>query len=208
MEIYQNLSIEDLPNEVWKDIPNYEGLYQVSNLGRVKSLGREKEFGIGRYKREPKILTPIKDGRGYYIVNLRKNNRPKVMLIHRLVAQVFIPNPNKFRCIDHINTIKSDNRAENLRWCTHSMNMRNPITKNRLDNLRQTYCNEPWYVEKQRRAQQTNKSVAKLDVDGNVLEIYYSISEAARQNNTSVQAVSRCCNGTVKTSNGYIWKFI
>ena len=207
MEIYKNLSLENLPNEEWKDIVGYEGLYQVSNLGRVKSLSRKKEFGIGRYERNAKILTPIKNGRGYFMVNLHKDYKPKIHSTHRLVAQAFIPNPNNYRCIDHINTKKNDNRVENLRWCTHSMNMRNPITKAYIDSKRTKFCFEDWYREKQRYSQPHSKKVLQFSLDNSFIKEWETISEAARAMGASVQAISRCCNGIVKTSKNYIWKF-
>ena len=108
--------------EVWKDIRGYEGLYQVSNLGRVKSLN---------YKRTGKerILKITKDRNGYYLVNLRKNNKTKMFKVHYLVADNFIPNPYNKPEIDHINTNPSDNRVENLRWATREENCNNELTR-------------------------------------------------------------------------------
>ena len=111
-------------NEVWKDVVGYEGLYQVSNLGRVKSLN---------YKRtgKEKLLEPILLNTGYLIVNLCNNNTQKTFTVHRLVTQAFIENPTGRPCIDHINTIKTDNRACNLRWVTYKENNDNSLTKER-----------------------------------------------------------------------------
>ena len=84
--------------EIWKDIQNYEGSYQVSNYGRVKSLSRVDSLG---HKRNEKILKSRKNRQGYYDVSLYKNGKPKYCRINRLVAQAFIPNPNNYPCVNH-----------------------------------------------------------------------------------------------------------
>lgn len=111
--------------EEWKDIQGYEGLYQVSNEGNVKSLGGK------RYK-VTRILDGYVQSTGYRVFNLWKDGKPKLLTVHRLVAEAFIPNPENKPCIDHINTIRTDNRVENLRWVTHRENNSNPITRNNM----------------------------------------------------------------------------
>lgn len=106
-----------MTEELWKDIPGYEG-YQVSNLGNVRSL---------KYK-HPRLLKPGNNGVGYKQVMLYNQGIGKMYTVHRLVAEQFIPNPENKPCIDHINAIRDDNRAENLRYVTHSENNLNPIT--------------------------------------------------------------------------------
>ena len=104
--------------EKWKDVPNYEGLYQVSNMGNVKSLGNDK-------KRKEKILNNQKDSKGYLRVSLSKNGKVKPMLIHHLITIVFlghIPDGTRRIVIDHINNIKTDNRLENLQLITNRQN--------------------------------------------------------------------------------------
>lgn len=107
--------------EVWKDIEGYEGLYQVSNLGRVKSLGNNKT-------RKEKVLRCRVKG-GYLFIDLHKNGELKTFKVSRLVAQAFISNPENKPIVDHINTIRTDDRIFNLRWCTQKENMNNPLTK-------------------------------------------------------------------------------
>lgn len=112
-------------NEIWKDVVGYEGKYQVSNYGRVKLLDY-------RQTGQERLIRPGVNKYGYLEVTLYKDNKSKTHRIHRLVAQAFIPNPGNKPCIDHINTIRADNRADNLRWVTHKENSNNPLTKERF----------------------------------------------------------------------------
>ena len=109
--------------EVWKDVKNYEGYYIVSSMGKVKSLDR---IVLGKNGascfRCGKLKSSVTNGGGYLQVLLSKNNKLKSCRIHRLVAEAFIPNPDNLPCIDHINTIRTDNRVSNLRWVTQKEN--------------------------------------------------------------------------------------
>ena len=102
--------------EVWRPVRGYEGLYEVSNYGRVKSLKRNTAH--------ERIMKPIKDSYGYLIVCLNKNGKQTNKKIHRLVAEAFIPNPNNLPQVNHKNEIKTDNRVENLEWCDNKYNTR------------------------------------------------------------------------------------
>ena len=97
--------------EIWKDIEGYEGKYQVSNLGRVRSLNYHR-MGI------TKLLKARKDKDGYNMAFLVRSGYNRPVGVHRLVAQAFIPNPNNYPCVNHKNEVKDDNRVENLEWCT------------------------------------------------------------------------------------------
>lgn len=109
--------------EEWKDIKNYEGLYQVSNLGNVKSLERNKSNGKGLVKIDEKILTQNITNWGYCKVALYKNGARKYYKVHRLVAEAFIPNPNNKEQINHIDGNKLNNNVNNLEWNTRIENM-------------------------------------------------------------------------------------
>lgn len=120
--------------EVWKDIKGYEGLYQVSNLGNIKSL-RKWNGARGKHIYEPceRILTPTDNGYGYLIIGLKKNLARKNHYVHRLVAEAFIENPNNYPQINHKDFNRKNNNVDNLEWCTQkqnnqhsSVNMRKP----------------------------------------------------------------------------------
>ena len=105
--------------EIWKDIKGYEGRYQISNFGRVKSLiyPKEKIMNIYNFRRDGE------KGKGYWRARLIKNSSYKYFFVHRLVAEAFIPNPNNYATVNHINGIKTDNRIDNLEWCSLKENI-------------------------------------------------------------------------------------
>ena len=120
--------------EIWKDIEGFEGKYQVSNMGRVRSLDRYiKGFNHGKEHLrliKGRILAIQTETHGYSQVQLHYGDRNKVksVLVHKLVAIAFIPNPENKPCVDHISTVKTDNRVENLRWVSYKENANNPIS--------------------------------------------------------------------------------
>lgn len=161
--------IYDLPDEVWKDISGYEGIYMVSNKGRIKSLTRR----VWNYTKPGRILKPQHKENGYLQVNLRGDcKQDKHAYVHRLVALAFIPNPEQFPEINHKNCNKSDNRVENLEWCTSRYNkahFRNsPYAKN---------------ADKKKARTLTNKSIQYILTNKDeVCRLYslgYSIKEVA-----------------------------
>ena len=129
-EFIKSISLE---GEIWKDVVDYEGLYLVSNKGRIISLSRNIANRYSMRRIEPKLLNPctrtVSNNYFFYCVSLWKNNKSKCSRVHRLVAIAFIPNPNNLPEIDHIDTDTSNNKVENLRWCTRLQNANNPITK-------------------------------------------------------------------------------
>lgn len=126
MKPYENLSLEDMEGEVWKDVVGGEGLYQVSNMGRIKRLARKGKGNspVDKIMKQQKPKTPKRPLHLRLFINGRQIN----VSTHRIVAQAFLQNPNNYPEIDHIDTNRYNNVVDNLRWCTKSMNMRNPIT--------------------------------------------------------------------------------
>lgn len=110
--------------EIWKDIVGYEGLYQVSNLGRVKSLSKYDR--LNRFHPE-KMKSQVNNGTGYLIVNLKHNGAQKMKTVHRLVAEHFIQNPLGLSDVNHKDGDKTNNRIDNLEWCTHAENVKHAV---------------------------------------------------------------------------------
>lgn len=172
--------------EIWKPVVGYEG-YEVSNLGRVKSLERYDSRGQIVHQRIMKEEI-CKNGYRRVCLGLGSRKERKHCLIHRLVAIAFIPNPNNYPCINHINEDKTDNRVENLEWCTHQYNN---TYKDRLE----------------KSAKKHNKKVVQYDLDMNLICNYNSITEAAKINNICETSIITCLKGRYKTAGGYIWKY-
>lgn len=176
--------------EIWRDIKDYEGLYQVSNLGRVKNLITGK------------ILKQILQKTGYFSVILCKNGIKTLYLIHRLVAEAFIPNPENKPCIDHINRVRNDNRIENLHWVTHKENMNNPLTKQFLSENKKGK-----YFGRYGSEHQYSKSVLQYDKEGNFIKEWECEKTASIELSISKTAINNCLKKRSKTAGGYIWKF-
>ena len=159
--------------EIWKDKKDYEGHYQVSNWGRVKSI----KFGKER------ILKPQKNTSGYLCVTLCKNNNQCQFEVHRLVAEVFLPNPNNYKEVNHKNEIKTDNRVENLEWCDRKYN--------------QNYGT---------RTEKCSKKVYQYTLDGKFVKEWKSTAECGR-NGYNYGNVAACCRGKLKKYKNFIWKY-
>lgn len=167
--------------EIWKDITDYEELYQVSNLGRVKTLKREiirsKPYLSKRIAPEKIIyIKPLND---YLGVTLYKDGKRKSFLVHRLVAKAFIPNPNNLPQVNHKDENKYNNCVSNLEWCTNDYNLNYGTGRERFLSL-------------------IMKPVCKFSLDGVFLEKYSSQTEAAIKNGVSQANISKCCNGKTK----------
>lgn len=168
--------------EEWRDIENYKGLYQVSNMGNVKSLERTVwNSGKGCYKTvHERILKPRKNRCGYPYVNLCKDGNVKTYTIHRLVAQAFMPNPQSLPQVNHIDENKENNHVDNLEWVTCKENINHGT----------------------RTAKTCKPIIAIHKITGLILE-FQSIHEAERQMGIAHSSISACCRGKLKSVDGY-----
>ena len=171
-------NIEIWKTAVYKD-EIYEGLYKVSNLGRVKSLWFGKE----------KVLKPVKRKDGYLKVILCKNNEKRTCLVHRLVASTFLENPEGKPEINHIDEDKENNRVDNLEWCDRKYN-------------------NNYGTHNERSAKAQSKIVLQLTLTGELIREWPSTRECGR-NGFDQRAVSACCRGNtrLKTYKGFRWKY-
>lgn len=174
-----------LPGEEWRDIPGYNGIYQVSSLGRIRSYAN---FGH-RKRKSPIIKKQSLSKFGYLRISLKKHQKAKIFFVHVLVAQAFIPNPENKPQVNHKSGVKTDNRVENLEWVTMSENIRH-----RIDALGQRPKGAP------------GKPVLCVETG----QVFPSIAAAARHigvYRNAVKIVVNKKNGSV-TSGGYHWKYV
>lgn len=186
--------------EIWKDIPGYEGLYQVSNLGRVKSILRSDKY----YSSKGRILTPEKSTLGYLRVCLYSQSIPKRQFIHRLVAQTFIPNPDNKPQIDHIDGNPSNNNRSNLRWVTAKENVNNPVAIQRRATVWETRISpfKGLYGKRNYNA----RAILRIAPNGEVKE-YASIAEASKDGFNPTN-ISICCAGNKYLHyRGFDWRY-
>lgn len=184
--------MKELTIEVWKPVKGYEGLYEVSNLGNLRSVDRYVMHGDHYCFLKGKPRKTLPHSKGYLSIQLSKNSEDKKYLVHRLVAEAFIPNPSNLPCIDHINTVKDDNRVENLRWCTNKENMNNPLTIDHVNiKSRSKEVHEKMLATKRKnQCYGCEIPVYYIDKDGSKIS-FKSMSEAQRQTNIPKYCISR-----------------
>lgn len=174
--------------EFWKDIEGYEGLYQVSNFGRVKSLERLVKSNNNNYRIvKEKILKQNQDKDGYRIISLNKNNKGKSYRLHRLVAEAFIPNPNNYLVVNHKDENKENNYVDNLEWCT--------IHYNNIYGHR---------IEKAKKNK--NIPLKQCDLFGNIVNIWNSATEVCNVLGYDISSIRKCCNKKRLTAYGFKWE--
>jgi len=177
--------------EIWRDVVGYEGMYQVSDLGNIKSLN---------YNRTGKSKTLAKKHHkfGYVTVTLCKNGVCKNKSIHILVAEAFIANPKSLPCVNHIDGDKENNIVGNLEWVTYSQNTRHAIEKGlRTDS---NMCGVTGAENK------NSRPVFQYEKDGKLVKTWLCVSEAARFYGCSPCTITNCTKGRIKTCKGYVWR--
>lgn len=185
--------------EIWRDVKGYENIYQVSNLGRVKSLERVVNGRWGKYSVKSKLLTNYVSKSGYNVVSLSKDGKVAYKKVHRLVANAFIPNPNNFPQVNHKDEVKTNNTVilnedgsvdfdkSNLEWCTITYNLN--------------------YGSRSIKAAKTNsKKVYQYTIDGVLVKVWDSLKDVVKGGFNN-RGVGQVATRKRKTSGGYIWKY-
>ena len=182
----------EMKKEVWRDVVGYEGLYQVSSMGRVRSLDRMTFNGVANYIKKGRVLKQKLDNHGYYRVNLYKDKKCKTWLVSRLVALAHIPNTNGLPYVGHMNDIKTDNRVINLYWTNASENL--------------MHSGMHLEIAKKRDISKVIKalSIPIVAISEERIITFASMQEAQRQGFCSGK-ISMCVNGKRKTHRGYKW---
>lgn len=184
-----------MEKEIWKQIAGYEGSYEVSNFGRVRSFPKNLSLKNGGYHYvTTRILKQSPDGKGYLMVWFYKNKKRKTMKVARLVASAFLPNPENKPQVDHINGIKTDNRVENLRWVTGKENFHNPITYKRNADSKRGALNHK------------AKRVFQYSLSGELIKSWPCINDVERELGFNHSHIVECCKGERNKAYGYIWR--
>lgn len=177
--------------EIWKPIKDYEGLYEISNFGEIRSLPRNGTI------KQIRVLKKILDNNGYFAIELSKCYQIKRFMIHRLVAEAFIDKIDGKNYINHKNGIKTDNYFENLEWCTIKENNIHAIQ----NNLRPSLYGKD---------NKNSKTIYKIDINTNkIIEIFYGVGEIERKTNYDSSFISKCCRKCkhYNTAYGYKWRY-
>lgn len=159
---------------MWKDIPNYENLYEINEIGTIRN------------KKRNKIIRTSINEKGYVKVVLSKDNKQHKTGVHRLVALTFIPNPNNYKEVNHIDENKQNNNINNLEWCSRKQNIEHSIKSGKFKITR----------------------VSQFDLNGNKIKEFSSCSQAERETGIPRTHICKCVLGRYgfKTAGGYIWK--
>lgn len=182
--------------EIWTDIPGYEGLYQASNTGFIKSLDKFRLHSKGGVLslHKGRILSLCINQGGYYKVQLIKNYKVKHFVTHRLVALTFIPNNENKPHINHIDGIKTNNNINNLEWCTPKENSIHAVENNLINPKKGV--NNP-----------SSKQTCQYDLNGNLINIFSCTKEAGKSLKINPRTLSRVCQGIRPTYKGFIWRY-
>lgn len=194
----------NIQEEIWKDIIGFEGYYQVSNFGRVKSLPRKVNSPIRNNKtiiRKERILKLGTLPLGYKQIRLQVGNLDETIRVHRLVAKHFIDNPKLFPIINHIDANPSNNHFKNLEWCTQSHNIKYAYDIGRKK------TSPAFLIPKIGIDSPLSRSVNQFSLDGNFIKKWGFVSEIERTLGFSRPNICKCCRGKIKTAYGFKWEY-
>lgn len=187
--------------EIWKDVKDYEKYYQISNFGKVRSKNRITRNGSTNYIKKGKILKSFDNGLGYKFVCLKKGGKSLKMYIHRLVGMHFIENPLNKPYINHIDCNPSNNRVENLEWCTPKENTRYMFKLGRQN------MGKEWKEKIQKYQEKRRKKVVSLNLKTNEEKIYNYLNEV-KIDGHSPGEVCKCCKNDKYTHHGLKWRYL
>lgn len=168
--------------EIFREIEGFEGLYAVSNFGRIKSL------------RKNIYLRYAANNAGYAIVILSKGGNQYKFYVHRLVAKAFVPNEKGYNEINHIDEVKTNNVSENLEWVNHSQNMRHGTIRSRISKAQTNRSN--------------SRTILQSDLEGNPIKIWPSAKEIERVLGFAPSYVSACCRGEFKQCHNFRFEYV
>lgn len=191
--------------EIWKDVVGYEGLYMVSNYGRIKTVERDC-FVSGKNHHtlhiNERILPVSKFKNGYLNRTLSKNGITKTYKVHRLVARAFLGEPLERQVVNHKDHNRSNNRLDNLEYVTHKENIKDMWEFSHNTKIRETAKRTiKFAIEKNK------KKVNQYSKDGTYIKTWESITDASIHTKANISHISQCCNGQRKSSGGYVWRF-
>ena len=197
--------------EIWKDVPEYEGLYMVSNLGRIMSLHCTSKVAKENGVHDRRIMKNVMSSSGYYHVGLSKNGVKIMHSIHVLVARAFIPNPENKPSVNHIDGNRTNNAVSNLEWATYKENQQHAIRTGLRDLHKPHIMHKPYRARKKRSSDKTSYSYGsygflQYSPEGNFVKLWRTQVEAADAVGFSQADISKCVAGRRKMCAGFIWR--
>lgn len=203
--------------EEWRPVVGYEGLYEVSDWGRVKRLSRLMTDSKNRKTLlKEKIIHQYNNEDGYKIVILSKDGCKKYLSVHRLVASSFLPNPENKHDVGHLKTMsngledKTANEVWNIAWMTQGENANYGTRNERLSKSKKGVKKGKMSEDQKEKLSRNNsrsKHVGQYSLDGELISIYHSLNKAAKETGCSANGISMCCRGKYKHSKGFVWRY-